>query len=63
MYELLGVTDYSLDQTAIWVGQLGSAVCGGLLNAVLMAGMGAAGGALWWQIQGKNRPIEPFTQN
>jgi hypothetical protein len=62
MYELLGVTDYTLDQTTIWVGQLGSAVCGGLLNAVLMAGMGAAGGALWWQTQGKKRPVEPFTQ-
>ena len=62
IYEWLGVSGYELDQTTIWAGQLGSAVCGGLLNVVLMAGMGAAGGALWWQIQGKNKPVEPSIQ-
>ncbi len=62
IYEWLGVSGYSLDQTTIWAGQLGSAICGGLLNVALMAGMGAAGGALWWQIQGKNKPVESSIQ-
>jgi MFS family permease len=61
MYELLGI-DLTLDQTSLWVGQLGAALCGGLLNIVLMAGFGALGGILWWQIQGKKRPTESFPE-
>jgi len=63
MYEIFGLPDISLDQTSIWVGQLGSAVCCGLLNVALMAGLGTAGGALWWQLKGKNQQVNPFSQS
>jgi hypothetical protein len=62
IYENFGFPDMSLDQTSIWIGQLGSAICCGLLNVVLMAGLGTAGGALWWQFKGKNQPADPFSQ-
>lgn len=62
IYENFGLPDVSLDQTTIWLGQLGSALCCGLLNVVLMAGLGTAGGALWWQFKGKKQPVNPFSQ-
>jgi hypothetical protein len=37
-----------------WFGVVGGAVCFGLLGVALMAGMGAVGGLLWWQVTGKN---------
>jgi hypothetical protein len=37
-----------------WIGVVGSAACVGILNIALMAGLGALGGLLWWQITGKN---------
>jgi hypothetical protein len=36
-----------------WVGIVGSGCCFGLLDVALMAGLGALGGILWWQISGK----------
>lgn len=62
MYEYFGLPDMTLDQTSIWIGQLGSAICCGLLNVGLMAGLGTAGGALWWQFKGKNQLLNPFSQ-
>jgi LytS/YehU family sensor histidine kinase len=38
---------------AYWVGIIGSGCCFGLLDVALMAGLGALGGLLWWQISGK----------
>ncbi len=61
MYEYFGLSDVALDQTSIWLGQLGSALCCGLLNVALMTGLGTAGGALWMQLRGKNQPIDPFS--
>ncbi len=43
------------DPATIWGGQLGVACCIGLVNVVLMMGLGAGGGVLWYQITGKNR--------
>ena len=53
--DALGVQLPNMDSTSIWTGQLGGACCVGLLNLALMAGLGAAGAALWWQISGKKR--------
>lgn len=36
-----------------WVGVIGGGCCFGLLDVALMAGLGALGGLLWWQISGK----------
>ena len=40
---------------AYWVGIIGSGCCFGLLDVALMAGLGALGGLLWWQISGKQQ--------
>ncbi len=40
-----------------WIGIVGSAVCVGLLDVALMAGFGAVGGLLWWQITGKKTNV------
>lgn len=42
------------DPSIIRIAQIGGAVCLGLLNIVLMVGLGALGGILWQQIAGKN---------
>lgn len=41
------------DPGMIRFGQIGGGVCFGLLDIVLMAGLGALGGILWQQIAGK----------
>lgn len=51
--ELLGLPPS--DPATIWGAQLGAACCLGLLNVALGAGLGAAGGALWYQITGKKQ--------
>jgi len=56
IYQFLNLPATMPDETTIWVGQIGSACCVGLLNLAVMAGLGAAGGALWWQVRGKNNP-------
>lgn len=45
-----------LTQDSLWIIQLGVALCTGLLNVGLMAGMGAAGALLWKQTKGSNLP-------
>jgi hypothetical protein len=59
-----GLTAPSMDQSTIWVSQLTMACCIGLVNLVLMAGLGAAGGALWTSFNkqnpaGMNTPLPP----
>jgi hypothetical protein len=44
------------DPRFYWLSQVGGGVCFGLLDLVLMAGLGALGGILWLQISGKNKP-------
>ncbi len=38
-----------------WAGLVGGAVCFSILDILIMAGFGALGGMLWWQISGKNK--------
>lgn len=45
-----------LTQESLWIFQLGGALCIGLLNIGLMAGLGAAGALLWKQMKGNNLP-------
>lgn len=47
-----GQTDIA---STYWISLVGGAVCFGLLDVALMAGLGAVGGLLWWQITGKNK--------
>ncbi len=42
------------DPGMVRITQIGGGVCFGLLDIVLMAGLGALGGILWQQIAGKN---------
>ncbi len=42
------------DPGMVRIAQIGGGVCFGLLDIVLMAGLGALGGILWQQIAGKN---------
>ena len=39
--------------TGYWAGLFASGCCLGILDIALMAGLGALGGILWWQINGK----------
>jgi hypothetical protein len=55
IYKTLRLPNVSIDQTAIWTLQLVGAVCIGLFNVGWMAILGVAGGALWYQITGKNQ--------
>lgn len=43
------------DVTSIYFGAVLGQCCFGLLGVALMAGLGALGGVLWWQMTGKNQ--------
>lgn len=43
-----------------WFGVFGGAVCFSLFDVMLMAGLGALGGLLWWQLIGKNAAPAPL---
>ena len=55
--KIFGVNNYSISQAQIWTYQLVFAVCVGLFNIVWMGILGVAGGALWFQIRGKNQSM------
>ena len=44
-----------------YLGALGGPCCIGLVNVVLMAGLGALGGLLWYQISGKQAATPPVS--
>ena len=39
---------------AYYIGVFGSACCAGLFDVLIMAGLGAVGGLLWWQMTGQS---------
>ncbi len=49
----------AMDPTTYWGVLVGTACCIGILNIALMAGLGALGGILWWQITGKKNAATP----
>ncbi len=53
MLEQLGLPA-AYDSSFVQLSQIGGGICFGLLDIVLMAGLGALGGILWQQIAGKN---------
>ena len=53
MLEQFGLSA-SDDPVVYYGGVFGGACCLGLFEIVLMAGLGALGGLLWWQMTGKN---------
>lgn len=55
LYKTLGVPSVTIDQATIWIGQIVAGFCTGLFNIAWMAILGVAGGALWFQIAGKNQ--------
>jgi hypothetical protein len=65
-YQMLGISGFNINQTQIWLSQMGFAFCVGLFDIAWMALLGIAGGAVWFQISGKNRvptvlpPQEPL---
>src|SRR4030043_863777 len=67
LYRTLGVNNMGIDQTTIWIGQIVGGCCIGLFNLIWMGVLGIAGGALWFQITGKNQsgiimpPEQPST--
>jgi hypothetical protein len=52
---LLGISNVYVSKAQIWATQLGFATCIGLFDIAWMALLGLAGGALWFQISGKNQ--------
>ncbi len=53
---IFGLTNYSVNQSQIWTYQLIYAILVGVFDIVLMGILGVTGGALWYQIIGKNQP-------
>jgi hypothetical protein len=49
----LGIPNYNLSHSDILIYQIFFSVCVGIINIDCMAVLGAAGGALWYQISGK----------
>jgi len=50
----IGFSDTGMTPTTYYGFTLGAACCIGLLDVLLMAGLGALGGLLWWQQAGKS---------
>ncbi|MBN1428085.1 MAG: hypothetical protein JXB07_06845 [Anaerolineae bacterium] len=49
--------------SSYWVSTIGMAACVGIFNIALMAGLGALGGLLWWQVTGKNTAASSSIDN
>ena len=59
IYNTLGMPNINIDQTTVRTMQLVGAACIGLFNIGWMAILGVAGGALWYQITGKQTMMPP----
>ncbi len=55
--EMLGLP--ATDTTTLWVAQIGMALCMGLLNIAIMAGLGAAGSAIWLNMNADEEDFPP----
>ncbi len=57
-----GITaTFDLTPTTLWASQLGINFCLSLVSVVLMAGLGALGGLLWWNYNGKKQVLPPLS--
>ena len=59
IYNTLGMPNINIDQTTVRIMQLVGAACIGLFNIGWMVILGVAGGALWYQITGKQTMLPP----
>jgi uncharacterized membrane protein len=53
--QMLGFSNINVSKAQIWATQLGIGFCIGLFDIAWMAVLGLVGGALWYQISGRNR--------
>ena len=54
-----GFQAFSGFDSGYWIGMVASTVCISVFNVLLMAGMGALGGLLWWQFIGRENASSP----
>ena len=59
MFHSFGLDPSQINQTTVTLGALSGGCCFGLLEIVLMAGLGALGGVIWWQLTGKQAAAPP----
>lgn len=57
VYKNFGITNISINQSQILLYQILGAICIGVFNILWMAILGIVGGALWYQLRGKNQPV------
>jgi hypothetical protein len=50
----IGFSSSTMTPTTYYAFTFGAACCIGLVDVLLMAGLGALGGLLWWQLAGKS---------
>jgi hypothetical protein len=55
----LGFPSSSITPTTYYATTFGIGCCLGILDLLLLAGLGALGGLLWWQITGKKSSVPP----
>ncbi len=55
MMRIFGFSNFNIGQAEIWASQLGFAFCVGIFDILWMAVLGLAGGAIWYQVSGKNQ--------
>lgn len=60
MMEQFGFPTTYYDSSFVQLSQIGGGVCFGVLDIVLMAGLGALGGILWLQIAGKKNDTPSY---
>ena len=56
IFQRLGLPNYVVSQTQLLTTQLLGSACIGVFNILWMAILGIAGGAIWYQLAGKNQP-------
>ncbi len=54
-----GLDTRGVSPATFYIGAFGGGCCLGLLDVALMAGLGALGGTLWFQLTGKNQAAAP----
>ncbi len=55
LFEQLGLPSTSLDPNAYYAGLAASTLCLGILDIILLAGLGLLGGMIWWNINSKKQ--------
>jgi hypothetical protein len=60
IFQQFGInTGFQMTTTEYWASQLGINFCISLVSVILMAGLGALGGLIWWNSKGKQQILPP----